>query len=235
MVGRVHGAGRKIDKERLVRRRRLLVADPGDALLGQVFGQVIVFVAVVGCDRCGLVVERRLPLRGLAADKAIETLEPEPGWPAVEWPGWTGFPHGCEVPLAKPRRVVAMLAQHFADGGGALRDDAVVPRVARGNLRDGAHVCAMMIASRQQGGAGRRTERCGVELVVAQSLFCQRIQGGHGHRSAKGRGGPKTDVIQEHHDYVGRALGWKRNCRPVGLGSAGRRVDFSAETLSGDR
>src|SRR6188474_3284140 len=76
MVRGMAGTGREIDEERLVGRHRLLLTDPADRFVGQVFRQVIALLgSPVWLDRRRSVVERRVVLVVFAADEPVEVLE----------------------------------------------------------------------------------------------------------------------------------------------------------------
>ena len=103
MVRGVGGARREVDEERLLRHQRLLLAHPVDGVVGQVLGEV---VALFGrgrrLDRRQALVERRLPLAGLAADEAVEVLEAAAaGRPGVERTHGRGLPDRHLVALAE--------------------------------------------------------------------------------------------------------------------------------------
>ena len=60
VMRRVGGAGREVDEERLVGDQRLLLADPGDRLVGHVFHEVVaLFGRLLHLDRRRAFVERR--------------------------------------------------------------------------------------------------------------------------------------------------------------------------------
>ena len=113
MVRRVGRAGREIDEERLVRRQRLLLRYPGHGLVGHVLHEVIaLFGRLLGFDRRGAFVQRRVPLVRLAADEPVEILEAAAARrPCVERPDRAGFPHRHFVTLAELRRGVAVELQ----------------------------------------------------------------------------------------------------------------------------
>ena len=105
MVGRVGRAGREVDEERLVGRQRLLLRDPGHGLVGHVLHEVVaLFGRLLGLDRRGALVERRVPLVRLAADEAVEVFEAAAArGPGVERPDRARLPHRHFVALAELR------------------------------------------------------------------------------------------------------------------------------------
>ena len=46
-----------------------------------------------------------------------------------------------------------------------------------------------------------------MEVVVAQPALCQSVQGRGVDGAPKGRGGAKADIVDQHDDHIGRALG----------------------------
>ncbi len=84
MMGRMHGRRREVTEEGFVGCRHLLPRDPFNRFLCQIFRQMIIVTAKMRLDWRRLVIDRRLPVRGLSADDAIETFEPHAGRPAIE-------------------------------------------------------------------------------------------------------------------------------------------------------
>ena len=186
MVRGMYGRHRQVAEEGSLGARCVLSFDPGDRLLGQVFAEVVAGPTHVRCDRCGLVVHRRFPLRGFGADDAVETVEAEAGGPTVEWAGRALLPARGEVPLAETARAVARHLQHLRHGGGFGWDGAVVAGERVGDLGDATHVHRVVVAAGEQCGAGGRAQCRGVELVVAQALGGHAFECGHGHGATEG-------------------------------------------------
>ena len=85
VVRGVGGAGREVHEERLVGHQRLLLAHPGDGAVGQILGERVALLGRLRrLDRRGALVQARVVLVGLAADEAVEVLEPRTGGPLVE-------------------------------------------------------------------------------------------------------------------------------------------------------
>ncbi len=208
VVGTVCRAGREVEEERLVGRRRLLQPDPVDCLVGEILAEVVVVAAKVRLNGCGLVVQRRFVLGGVAAQETVEAFEPESGGPAVERPGGADLPGRGEVRLAEQCGAVAVHAQDLRDRGCALRYHAVVARKSVGDLADGAHVRTVVVASGQQCGARRRAQRGGVELVVAQTRTGDTVQRGRRDRPTERGWGTESDVVEQDHDDVRSAGRW---------------------------
>ena len=169
LVRAVTGAGRPVHEEGLVRRERLMPAQPVDAVLRQVLGQVVLLV-VRRLDLVGVLDQPRLPLRRLAGQEAVEIFEAVPGRPAVERAHRRRLVGRRVVPLADRRRVVAVVPQHFGHRRRRLRDDAGVAVPVDRALGDRAVAHALVIAAGQQRRARRRADRRRVERVVADAL-----------------------------------------------------------------
>ena len=92
----VRGARREVHEERLVGHQRLLLAHPADRLVGQILGEVVALLGRLRrLDRRRALIQRRVPLVVLAADEAVEVLEPaaagRPGSRTAP-PGWSARP-----------------------------------------------------------------------------------------------------------------------------------------------
>ena len=235
MVRRVRGARREVDEERLAGCRRLLEAHPFDRAIGQVLREVIVVAPDVRLDRRGLVVERRLPLRCLAAQEPVEALETQPGGPAVERACGARLPHGRDVRLAEHRRAVAVEAQDLGDGGRAARDDPVVAREAVGDLGDPAHVGAVVVAAGQERGPGRRAQGGRVELVVGDALRGHPVQGRRRDRTTERARRPEPDVVVHHDDDVRGTVRRQVDLRPRRCGVGRQLGDRAPERAVGRR
>ena len=164
-------AARPVHEERLVRLERLVLAQPVDRVVGEVFAQVVALVPAScgGSDAGGVAHQARLVLRRFAGEEAVEVLEAVAGRPVVERAGGGRLLGGRVVPLAERRGAVAVVLQHLGHSGAALRDDAGVAVPVVGQLGDLPVADAVMVAARQQRRAGRRTHRRGVEAVVGDA------------------------------------------------------------------
>ena len=103
--------GAKYMKNGLSGDQRLLLAHPGDRVVGQVLGQVVALLRACPGGSTAVVPSQqgRVVLVGLAAEEAVEVLEPVArGRPAVERPGRAGLPHRHLVALAERARCVAV-------------------------------------------------------------------------------------------------------------------------------
>ena len=170
VMRRVRGARREVDEERLVGHQRLLLARPGDGLVGQVFGQVVALGGRLGrLDRRRAFVQGRVPLVVLAADEAVEVLEPAAaGRPRIERPRRARLPDRHLVALAELRRRVAIELERQGERRlGVGQHRAVAGRSGR-DLGDAAHADRVMVATGEQRLPRRRAQRRGVEARVLQ-------------------------------------------------------------------
>ncbi len=186
MMWRVRATRYVIDKERLVGRDFLELLHVLDRLVCHRCGQIPARMALEGIDGCRIAVQVRLPLAGVAADKAIEVLEAHAVRPLIEGPGLGRLIEGSVVILAEPRGRVTVLLQDFADGAVLLPDNRVV---ARESSRDFAHhteASHVVVAAGDQRSARGRAQRGGVEIGVTQSVFCDSIHCGGRYDAAEG-------------------------------------------------
>ena len=223
MVGGVGGPEGEVDEERLVGHQRLLLTHPVDRPVGHVLGEVIALLGgPVGLHRHGVLVDRRGVLVGLGPDEAVEVLEaPAAGRPGVEGAHRAGLPHRHLVALAELGRRVAVQLQDLGQGGAGVGPHRAVPGRRGGQLGQHAHPDRVMVAAGQQRLPGRGAQRGGVEPVVLQAARGQPLSGRGVDRPAERRGGAEPDVVQQHHQHVGRPGG-----RPQWLDrrEPGRRV-----------
>ena len=218
MVRRMHRSRSEVAEERAMRSRRLLTLDPGDRLVGEILGQVVVVTTEVGFDRRGLVIDRRLPVRRLGTDDAVKAIEAHPGGPSVKGPRRALLPRRREMPFAEGARAVAVPPQDLGDGGRLLRDCAVVPGKAVRDLGDAAHVHRMMISASEKSCPSGGTQRRRVELVVAKPGTRHPVDCRGGHRAAECAAGAEADVVEQDQDDVG-GIGWRpQSLKGNGLG-----------------
>ena len=237
MVRRVRRAGRKVDEERLVRGETFLLSDPGNRLVGHVLDQVVALLGrFLRLDRRGPLVERRVPLVGLAADEAVEILEAATaGRPGVERSGRTRFPDRHFVALAELRGGVAIQLQRLRQRRHRVGQHRAVARRARRNLGDAAHAHGVVVAAGQQGLPRRRAERGGVEAGELQPARGQLLRGRRLTGPAKGAGRAEADVVDEDNQHVGSALGRAQSLDRRKLRRRILRVEGDQALLSGVR
>ncbi len=228
---RMGRARRVVLQPGFVGRDRAKHADALDGAVGQVLVKVVVLGVMGGFDRFDVLDERRRPLVGIAADEAVEVLEPESGRPQVVRTGLTAVPIGNVVILAVPRGVPAVLLEHLGKRAGAFRHERVVAREAAAELHDDAGSCRMVIAPGEQRRPCGRAERRGVELRVAQPRLRQPVHGRRRDRSAERAGCAKAHVVSEDEQDVRRAFRGGHLLGKVLDGVFGLAADEPAEGL----
>ena len=144
-------------------------------------------------------------------------------------PAWLAWNSGVLWFLPNHDVAIAVVLEDAADGGLVLGDDAVVAGETRGLLGDYAETGRVMIASGDQGRAGGRAQRRGMEVGVAQARLGDAVQGRRGDDAAEGAGDAVARVVGHDQQHVGGALGRHHPRRPVGLGSLRRLLDHAAE------
>ena len=163
------------------------------------------------------VVDQRIPLIRLAADEAVELVEPLARRPTVERTRDAGFPGSGFVPLAERAGAVAVESQHLGQRRDAVRK---LPRVAgepgRG-FHDRAGVCGVVVPTGLERHSRRRAERRRMEVVVPQAGRREPVEGRCPDRAPEGAGSAEADVVDQHdHDVRGilgrRHLEQRRCC-----------------------
>jgi hypothetical protein len=205
VVRRVRRAGCDVEKERPVRRDALHLAHPGDGLVGEVFGQVVIRVGRGG-DEVAVLVEDRVPVVHVAGVEAVEVVEPEPVGPAVERAGGTGLPRRSVVVLADPSGHVAILAQHLADGAAASWQHARVPVVAGCGFGNDSGGGGVVVPAGDERRACWAAERRRMEAVVPQSLVGELLDGRRRDAAAKSAVLSESGVVKQDQHDVRRAL-----------------------------
>src|SRR5208283_5982881 len=91
----VGGAWREVDEKGLVWRQRLLLRNPVHSLVGHVLHEVVALLgSLLWLDWRGPLIQRRVPLVGLAPDEAVEVLEATAAsGPCVKRASRTRLPH----------------------------------------------------------------------------------------------------------------------------------------------
>ena len=78
-----------------------------------------------------------------------------------------------------------------------------------------------MVAACQERGPRGRAERRGVEAVEPKAILCDTIEREGGNRPAERAAGPKSDIIRQDQQHVGRALGRLDRLRKILHGVGG--------------
>ena len=224
----VHSRRCVVDEEGLVRRQRLLAANPLDRLVGDIGADVIVRVARRRNAGHAVVESRRVEV-GLALQEPVELVEARMRRPAVERPRHAQLPRRQLVTLAELRRPIPVQPEHLGQRRDRVRPNPRHAGERRAHLRDPAHVRAVRVAAGQERHPRRRTDRSGVEVRVAQPALGEPVEGLHVDRPAEARGVGEPHVVDQHEHDVRRA----RPLRRLQL-EARRRGRFSRVNL-GDR
>src|SRR5438105_1404176 len=108
----------EVHEERLVGHERLLLAGPIDRLVGHVLGEVVSLLGrLLRLDRRRALVDGRVVLIRLTADKAVEVLEAAAAArPRVERPQWARLPDRHLVALAELSRRIAVEPERLRQG-----------------------------------------------------------------------------------------------------------------------
>ena len=126
LVGRMVGAGREVEEERLVGRDLFEVGDELDRLVGEIHGEVVALLRrlrrldlMVVEDQVGIVLVR------VAAEKAVVAVEAAPERPAVVRARGADLLGGRQVPFADAEGGVAVRQQHLGQEPVLERDRTV--------------------------------------------------------------------------------------------------------------
>ena len=111
-------------------------------------GQIPLGIVLEGIDGGRIAVQVRLPLAGVAADKAIEIFESHPVRPLFERPGLARLVRRRVVVLAEPRGCVPVFLQDRSNGAFIKRDDGVVTGEPRRYFAYHPVTHRVMVASR---------------------------------------------------------------------------------------
>ncbi|CAB4835019.1 unannotated protein [freshwater metagenome] len=207
-----------------------MIAQVADRVVDEVLGQV---VAV--CDRSRRVDvfvaahELGMELVGLAAQEAVEAVEPSGQRPVVERPGGGALVARREMPLAHHEGREAVRTQHLGDGGRRRGDGAPHVRKARVEVRDAAHAHRVMVSAGEEAGPGRRAHGRDMEVVVAESAGGESIDVGRLDGRPVAAEVPVPRVVEQDHDCVRRAgcghgERWPVRCR-LGDSAADRAAE----------
>ena len=235
VVRRVRGAGHVIDEEGLLRRQRLRLSHVLDRLVGHRRLHVPAGIALEGEDRRRVAEQVRLPLAGVAADKAVEVLETHAVRPLPERPGLAVREERRVVILAEPRGRVAVVPQDGADGALLDRDDRVVTGEAGRDLADHAEAHRVVVAPGNQRRARRRAQRGRVEVGVTQPGLGDAVQRRGRDDAAEGAGRAEAVVVGHDQQHVGRLLRRDNAWRPPRGRFRSSLLDHPAELRVGRR
>jgi hypothetical protein len=227
VVRGVGGTWGEVHKERLLRRHGLLELHPRNRLVGHIGHEVVVGV-LRQLHMADTVVEVGSPLAGFTAEKSVELVEALMGGPTVVGTRNADLPGGCFMPLAEGGGAEAIETEHLGHRRHRVGNHAGGAGKAGAHLGDESHVAGVVVASRLQRGAGWRTERRGVELIVAQPALGETVEGWRRDRTAERARGTVPKVINEDDNDV-RSAGGSLHLR------SGRRFHVARIQLGNDR
>jgi hypothetical protein len=216
LMRRMAGAERKPGQPWQIGTVGDVITDEADGLIDQILGQMI--AAGVTPWRIDMRVvgdQLRRVLVGLRIEKSVEAVEAAPERPAVEGAGGAAFGERGHVPFADHVVAVGVSAQHFRERAGFARDLAAIAGITRVEIGETADADRMMVASGQQRGARGRTHRGGMKARIAQPLARETVDRRRPDLRAVAAEIGKTDVVEQHHQDVGRASRRPRRRRPL--------------------
>src|SRR4029077_666645 len=94
--------------------------------------------------------ENRLKLTRVAGIETVEVIKTDTAGPVVKWTNLAGFPRGCVVILADPRRRVAVLPQDFRHRSCAPGNDPCIAVIASRKFSDPSCSRHMVVATGEQ-------------------------------------------------------------------------------------
>src|SRR3990172_4590686 len=196
----------KIHEEWSIGSYSLLEPHPCDCLVCHVSGEMIIRV-MRHFYLSDTIINQWSILIGFSPDEAVELIEAGMSLPAVIRTRNRNFPGRRFMIFTEDSRAVTILAKHFGHRRDGLRTNTCVSRKCRREFHNSSRIVAMVIVACQQRSAGWRTQ-CGcMKTVVTDSSGCQFVQCGHIDGSAKGAGGAKANIINQHDDDIGCTFG----------------------------
>ena len=133
-----------------------------------------------------------VPLVGLGAQETVEAVEAPPDRPVAPGGGHVHLGLGAEMPLAHHVGVPTQLAQDLGQGAVLRGDHPTGVGEPDRRLGDARHAVAGVVAPGQQARPGRRAQRRGVPLRVAQPPGGDPLDVGHLDRAAIRRSSPRS-------------------------------------------
>ena len=220
----------QVEVERLCRIDLLGVGDELHGLVDQVLAEVIALLRFLGrLDLVVVVHQVRVPLAGIATQEAVETLEPPAQRPTLIRARRRLLVARCQVPLAHHVGVVAVPDQDLREHPVLKRHDSVVSGEARRQLGDARHGVRVVVPSRDDAGATRRTQRRRVHVVVAEAARGDGVEVGCLDRAPEAAQVPEAGVIQDDEHDVGCPLLGARQGRPCRAGLVRGPADHTGE------
>ena len=224
VVRRVGGTRGVVQEERLLGCQHLGVLDELQRLVGDVHREVVALLGRLGLVHHVVVVDEvGIPLVGLGPEEAVETLEPPPRRPVAPGRGQVHLGLGAQVPLTHHVGVPTPLAQDLGDVAVLGRDHPTGVGEPDGRFGDAGHGVAGVVAAGQQARPGRRAQRGGVPLGIAQPVGGDAVDVGRLDGAAVSAHGGKPDVVQDDIErrWVPPRVLWARRTVPSPAPSPG--------------
>src|SRR4029077_7161665 len=155
----------------------------------------------------GSIKNGRSPLIRFATDETVKFIEARMSGPTIKRSGNRDLPRRRFVIFAKRSGAVAIQAQHFCKRRDALRADSGIAWKRSGKFHDRTGIVHVMIATRQQRSASRRTKRSSMKIVITQARGRELFRCLHFAGSTKRARLPEADVVQQNDDDVRRSFG----------------------------
>src|SRR6266404_4361667 len=184
----------------------MLRLHPGKRLVRHIDGEVVIRI-VRRLDANGSIKNRWRPLIGLTTNEAIELVETGMRRPTIVRARDRDFPWRRFVILAEGGGAISIQSQHLCHWCYALRANAGITWKRSREFHDRAGIVHVMIASRQQRSASRRTKRSSMKIVVTQARGRELFRRLHFAWTTKCARLSETDVVQQNDNDVRRSFG----------------------------
>jgi hypothetical protein len=176
-------------------------------VVGEVGCQVVaVLPRAGGGDPVVVLDERWRELVRLAGEEAVVALEAPSERPALARRAEVRLVLGGEVPLPDGVGGVPARDEHLGEEAVLVRDAGVVAGEAGGEIDDPAHAVRVVVAAGEHARAGRRAQRGGVEVRVAQAAIGERVEVRGVEVGAEAAELGEADVVEHDDEDVRRAV-----------------------------
>src|SRR5262249_4241251 len=135
------------EEERLVRRLRFLIANPGNRMLDHRVVEIEIFVRR-HADDAVVLSQNRIELARFTAEKSPEIIKAQRVRPAIEWPRWPLLFVWRKMPFADCGSAVTVKLKNLGDRSGARRPICAVTGPTTCQFRNRTESDCMMIPSR---------------------------------------------------------------------------------------
>src|SRR5215471_16331198 len=229
-VMRSVGASRRImDEERHRWTDVVKLFHPVDGVVGHRGDQIVMGIADVRVDRRRVAEHIRLPLAGVATNKAVEVLETHAYRPLSERPRLARLKLGCVVVLPEPCRPITVFQKDPAYGRAVRRDDAVVALETCRLLRDDAKTNGVVIAPGEKRRPRGRAQCSGMEVRVTQPVARDAIQRRRWNHATERARSAETDIVRDDEEDVRSIFRRSDTRRPIGFRLRRVHVDLAAK------